>query len=127
MKGKYVKKYVRVNSDFDQKGNLFPRSISLDDGKAYQIEYVKGVMYSLSPDTFRDNRYTVVINGKTTHLYFEKSRSYADDRLGRWFVILRQKAPFSVPTEGRGLNVYSFPKGKDGKTAQGRVPAAQTV
>lgn len=127
MKGKHVKKYVRVNSDFDQKGNLFPRSISLDDGKAYRIDCVKSIRYSLSPDSFQDDCYTVVINGQTTHLFFEKSRSYADDHLGRWFVILRQKAPLSKQNEGRGLNVYSFPKGKDGQTAQGRVPSAQTV
>ncbi|MCD7865192.1 MAG: hypothetical protein LUG54_04115 [Clostridiales bacterium] len=77
--------YVKVTSDFDATGYMQPRSVTWTDGKTYRIEKVQDyrpastVRLSLSGDC-----YTVVIQGQTKHLYFE--RTDFPTRVGRWFV-----------------------------------------
>ncbi|MCD8110504.1 MAG: hypothetical protein LUE14_10480 [Clostridiales bacterium] len=77
--------YVKVTSDFDATGYMQPRSVTWTDGKTYQIEKVQDyrpastVRLSLPGDC-----YTVIIQGQTKHLYFE--RTDFPTRFGRWFV-----------------------------------------
>ncbi len=80
--------YVSVNSDFDSTGYVQPRSVTWQDGRTFQIDRVKDfrpadtVGLHLSGDC-----YTVVINGKETHLYFERTDPQLfRSRVGRWFV-----------------------------------------
>ncbi|MCC8151406.1 MAG: hypothetical protein LIO96_08130 [Lachnospiraceae bacterium] len=80
--------YVAVNSDFDPTGYVQPRSVTWQDGRTFRIEQVKDfrpadtVGLHLSGDC-----YTVIINGRETHLYFERTDPHLSrSRVGRWFV-----------------------------------------
>ena len=77
--------YVKVNSDFDATGYMQPRMITWADGRVFRIETVKDFRPagSESPDS---DCYTIVINGETKYLFFEKASRYQSSRLGRWYV-----------------------------------------
>ena len=38
---RYIKIYVKVNSDFDSTGYMLPRTITWSDGRTFKIEAVK--------------------------------------------------------------------------------------
>ena len=79
--------YVNVNSDFDTAGYMLPRSITWKDGRTFKIEAVKDRRPASSFRTgMRGDCYTVVIRGKTRHLFFEKTGEMFATRVGRWFV-----------------------------------------
>ena len=126
MAKQYLKIYVSVNSDFDKMGNLYPRKIRMSDGRSYEIDSVNHIRHIQSPNRYEWDCYNVLINGQPVHLFFEKMTALPADRLGRWFVCLKQPV-FLSKEEGRALNVYSFPEGKNGPTTEGWLPSAKTV
>ncbi len=86
-KDKPQKVYVKVNSDFDSTGFMQPRAIIWEDGRTFRIEAVKDFRPASSLErSLPGDCYTVVIRGKTKHLFFERSRDHFASHFGRWFV-----------------------------------------
>lgn len=79
--------YVKVNSDFDSTGFMQPRSIIWKDGRVFNIEAVKDFRPASSIERgLPGDCYTVVIQGETKHLFFERSSDRFHNTFGRWFV-----------------------------------------
>ena len=79
--------YVKVTSEFDATGYMQPKSITWQDGRIFKIDSVK----DHRPATSREHPligdcYTVVINGETKNLFFERSDPLFATKVGRWFV-----------------------------------------
>ena len=73
-----LKVYVEVMAVFTPEGRLIPKTITWEDGRVYQIDRVTDVRRACSLKAGTGLRYTCVISGKTTHLFYE------DDN--KWFV-----------------------------------------
>ncbi len=79
--------YVKVNSDFDSTGFMQPRAIIWKDGRIFKIDAVKDFRPASSVEKgLPGDCYTVVINGETRHLFFERSHDHFASHFGRWFV-----------------------------------------
>ncbi len=79
--------YVKVNSDFDCTGYMQPRSIVWRDGRVFRIDEIRDFRPASSLDQeLPGDCYTVVINGETRHLFFERTNGRFASRVGRWFV-----------------------------------------
>ena len=82
-----TKEYVKVNSDFDNTGYMQPRSITWKDGRVFTIDSVRDFRPASCIDSaLPGDCYTVVIKGKSVHLYFERVSDRFTSRFGRWFV-----------------------------------------
>lgn len=79
--------YVKVTSDFDSTGFMQPRSITWKDGRVFKIDAVKdfrpasSISHGLPGDC-----YTIIIQGETKHLFFERTSERFASTFGRWFV-----------------------------------------
>lgn len=79
--------YVKVTSDFDSTGYMQPRSITWDDGRTFIIDAVKDFRPAdTANNSFSCDCFTVLINGREKHLFFERIDPRFTGRLGRWFV-----------------------------------------
>lgn len=82
------KVYVTVNSDFDCTGYIQPRTITWADGRTFKIDKVKDYR---STDSYRRGTkgscYTVMIQGRERHLFFEWADSHFSSLVARWYVI----------------------------------------
>ena len=86
-KPKYLKKYVNVRVDFNDEGIMLPRSIVWTDGHEYAIDRVKDIRSAPALKAGgQGDRYTVVVAGKERFLFFEHNADYGNERIGRWFV-----------------------------------------
>jgi hypothetical protein len=82
--------YVKVNAEFMEDGSIYPRIIFWEGNetcKAYEIDLV----LDYQPGTERkepgqDDRYTVLVNGRRKHLFFERNLSLQGNNIGRWYV-----------------------------------------
>ena len=85
--------YVKVSSDFDSTGYMQPRSITWKDGRVFHIDSARDFRpASCIVQTLSGDCYTVIIRGKTVHLFFERLSDRFASRFGRWFVEMEQKA-----------------------------------
>ena len=81
------KVYVPVTVDFDAEGNMRPKDILWEDGRRYHIDRIKKVRQAAAMRSGgQGDRYTVMINGKESYLYFERKPNLTGPNLGRWFV-----------------------------------------
>ena len=81
------KVYVPVRAAFDENGNIRPLEITWEDGRRYPIDKVLDVRQAAAMRSGgQGDRYTVVISGKQSYLYFERSADLTGKNLGRWFV-----------------------------------------
>lgn len=81
------KVYVPVKASFDADGNILPTEITWEDGRKYRIDRVTKVRQAAAMRSGgQGDRYTVMINGKESYLYFERSPDLTGRNLGRWFV-----------------------------------------
>ena len=86
-KPQYLKKYVNVRVDFNDEGIMLPRSIVWTDGHEYAIDRVKDIRSAPALKAGgQGDRYTVVVAGKERFLFFEHNADYGNERIGRWFV-----------------------------------------
>ena len=85
---KYVREYVDVNVDFCKEGLMLPRSMVWEDGRRYEIDFVRDVRYAPAMKTGGyGERYTVMIGGHERYLFFERPTDSDDaSMVGRWFV-----------------------------------------
>ena len=84
---KPLKVYVAVRADFTETGVMLPREITWEDGRKYEIDRVTDIRQAVAMKAGgQGDRYTVMINGKQSYLFFERSANLTDNNIGRWFV-----------------------------------------
>ena len=85
--------YVKVTSEFDTTGSMVPLSITWADGRTFAIEAVRDFRPAgTAGNDCRGDCFTVLIQGREKHLFFEHIDPRFTGRLGRWFV----EKPISV-------------------------------
>ncbi len=81
------KVYVAVKADFREDGRILPREITWEDGHKYIIDRVTDIRQAAAMKAGgQGDRYTVIIGGKQSYLFFERSANLAGNNIGRWFV-----------------------------------------
>lgn len=84
---KPAKVYVAVNADFRDDGIMLPRMITWEDGRQYAIDRVTDIRQAAAMKADgQGDRYTIMIGGHQSYLFFERSTSIAGNNIGRWFV-----------------------------------------
>ena len=84
------KVYVPVKVCFDADGNILPTEITWEDGRKYRIDRVTKIRQAAAMRSGgQGDRYTVMINGRESYLYFERSADLTGPNLGRWFVEIK--------------------------------------
>lgn len=85
--GNGIKVYVDVQTVFRSDGVMIPRKIRWEDGQVYVIDKVKDIRQAAALRAGgMGDRYTVVINGRESYLFFERSVKRTGNCIGRWFV-----------------------------------------
>ena len=81
------KVYVPVKASFDADWNILPTEITWEDGRRYQIDRVIKIRQAAAMRSGgQGDRYTIMINGRQSYLYFERSADLTGRNLGKWFV-----------------------------------------
>ena len=81
------KVYVAVNVDFTAEGKMSPRSITWEDGTTYQIDRILDQRRAHAPKAGGyGERFTVVVNGRPSYLFFEENIHIKGTNIGKWFV-----------------------------------------
>ncbi len=79
--------YVMVTVEFDQCGQMYPRTLTWQDGMTYPIERVKCIRPTKADRAGgQGDRYTILVNHQERYLFFEHNADLGDWRVGRWFV-----------------------------------------
>lgn len=82
-----TKVYVSVKADFREDGVMLPRRITWEDGTEYNIDHIKDIRQAAAMRAGgQGDRYTVMIDGKQSYLFFERSTNQTGNVIGRWFV-----------------------------------------
>jgi len=83
----YTKTYVDVLVDFDIDGNMKPKQILWEDGRKYTVDKVLDVRPAASLKVGgQGDRFTIMVWGKQSYLWFERNAALSGCQLGRWFV-----------------------------------------
>ena len=82
-----LKVYVSVNVFFSETGQMFPRSLVWEDGREYEIDRVKNIRPAPAEKAGgQGDRYTIIVNGHESYIFFEHNPEYGHRDVGRWFV-----------------------------------------
>ncbi len=82
-----LKVYLSVNADFDSEGTMIPREITWETGEKFIIDRILDVRQAPAMKAGgQGDRYTILIKGKLSYLFFERSTSLSGNNIGRWFV-----------------------------------------
>ena len=82
-----IKVYVEVNASFGEDGQRYPKSLVWEDGTRYIIDKVTDIRQAAAMKAGgQGDRYTIIINGKQSYLFFERSTNLYGNVIGRWFV-----------------------------------------
>ncbi len=85
--GNNLRVYVSVDVAFDNSGRMMPMVLTWEDGHRYEIDQVLDVRPSYSEKAGgQGDRYTVRIQNKERHLFFEHNPVFGQAITGRWFV-----------------------------------------
>ncbi len=91
MNASALKVYVPVEVQFRSDGVMLPRMITWEDGTKYEIDRVTDIRQAAAMRAGgQGDRYTVLINGKQSYLFFERSPDQTGNNIGRWFVERKQ-------------------------------------
>ena len=75
--------YVDVVAKFSRDGVLLPVEITWEDGKKYEISWVKDKRKAASTKAGGvGERYTCIVNGKEVHLFYEDNNMWFMERAG---------------------------------------------
>ena len=84
---KPIKTYVPVQVIFDKNGNMKPSALAWEDGTVLEIDRVLAVKQAAAMKAGgQGDRYTIMINGHQSYLFFERSPQQTGNCIGRWFV-----------------------------------------
>jgi len=82
-----AKVYVAVQAAFNADGIMLPQVITWEDGHKYTIDRVIDIRQAAAMKAGgQGDRYTIVINGQRSYLFFERSTNLTGNNIGRWFV-----------------------------------------
>lgn len=86
-----LKVYVPVDVEFQSDGTMLPRIIVWEDGTRYEIDRVIDIRQAAAMRAGgQGDRYTIMIDGKQSYLFFERSANLTGNNIGRWFVERKQ-------------------------------------
>lgn len=82
-----IKVYVDVDVSMRQDGYMTPKSLVWEDGTRYFIDKVTDIRQAAAMKAGgQGDRYTILINGRQSYLFFERSTNQSGNVIGRWFV-----------------------------------------
>ena len=82
-----IKVYVDVTVAFNSRGIMIPKMLIWEDGRKYEIDKVTDIRQAAAMKAGgQGDRYTVIINGQQSYLFFERSSNLTGNIIGRWFV-----------------------------------------
>jgi len=88
---KSPKVYVAVKTDFEADGTMLPREITWEDGEKFEIDRVLDIRQSAAMKAGgQGDRYTIMVRGIQSYLFFERSTNLTGNNIGRWFVERRR-------------------------------------
>lgn len=84
---KLPKVYVAVRAEFNEDGIMLPREITWEDGEKFEIDRVLDIRQAPALKAGgQGDRYTIMVKGKQSYLFFERSTNLTGNVIGRWFV-----------------------------------------
>ena len=84
---KLPKVYVAVKADFSEEGIMLPREITWEDGKKFEIDRIIDIRQAPALKAGgQGDRYTIMVRGNQSYLFFERSTNLTGNVIGRWFV-----------------------------------------
>jgi hypothetical protein len=76
------KRYVEVVAVFTTAGTITPLAIKWEDGRTFQIDYVREARRATSLKVGGTGmRYIVTISGQDTYLYYENPRWFVEEKV----------------------------------------------
>ncbi len=82
-----AKVYVPVEVQFRADGTMLPKEITWEDGTKYEIDRILDIRQAAAMKAGgQGDRYTIVVNGKQSFLFFERIPNQSGNNIGRWFV-----------------------------------------
>ncbi len=82
-----IKVYIEVVVYFDEEGRMIPKMLIWEDGRKYTIDRIIDIRQAAAMKAGgQGDRYTVIINGQQSHLFFERATNLSGHIIGRWFV-----------------------------------------
>lgn len=86
-KGNNAKVYVPVSVAFRDDGLMLPRALVWEDGHQYKIDRVLDIRPAYAAKAGgQGDRYTIMVDGKQSYLFFERNPDEGNRKIGRWFV-----------------------------------------
>ncbi|MCI7339337.1 MAG: hypothetical protein MSH46_03755 [Oscillospiraceae bacterium] len=84
---KSIKVYVAVKADFAADGTLLPRVITRENGEKFAIDKIIDIRQAAAMKSEgQGDRYTIMVHGKQSYLFFERITNLTGNNIGRWFV-----------------------------------------
>ena len=81
------KVYVSVRAEFTEDGTMLPRELTWEDGEKFEIDRVLDIRQAPALKAGgQGDRYTIMVKGKQSYLFFERSANLTGNVIGRWFV-----------------------------------------
>ena len=88
---KLPKVYVAVKADFSEEGIMLPRERTWEDGKKFEIDRIIDIRQAPALKAGgQGDRYTIMVRGNQSYLFFERSTNLTGNVIGRWFVERKQ-------------------------------------
>ena len=84
---KNPKVYVSVRAEFDENGIMLPRELTWEDGEKFEIDRILDIRQAPALKAGgQGDRYTIMVHGVQSYLFFERSTNLTGNVIGRWFV-----------------------------------------
>ena len=81
------KVYVSVRAEFTEDGTMLPRELTWEDGEKFEIDRIIDIRQAPALKAGgQGDRYTIIVQGKQSYLFFERSTNLTGNVIGRWFV-----------------------------------------
>ena len=86
-RNKDPKVYVSVRAEFTEDGTMLPRELTWEDGEKFEIDRIIDIRQAPALKAGgQGDRYTIVVHGIQSYLFFERSTNLTGNVIGRWFV-----------------------------------------
>ena len=81
------KVYVAVRAEFTEDGTMLPRELTWEDGEKFEIDRIIDIRQAPALKAGgQGDRYTIMVQGKQSYLFFERSTNLTGNVIGRGFV-----------------------------------------